>query len=188
MKFWWYIEWPKDIRKYTLKYQRKNKDGKLISINVLEYAAMIINYVACSYYFHIHPDPSDPFPLVRLFGDNSSAESWMTKTCTSSLAGRALGRILCALMIDNPVGNDVQHVTTEDNDVADAISRIKSESDTLRGIATLMQDCPELAGSRRFQPSSTLISLIMDAISQKKLIDPMIVASSILTTPGQFTT
>ena len=170
LKFWWYFEWPSDIRKYTLKYWRSNKDGKLISINVLEYAAMIINYVACSCYLQTHPDPSDPFPLVRLFGDNSSAESWMTKTCTSSLQGRALGRILCALMIDNPVGTDIQHVTTENNGTADAISCFKSESYTLRGIAFLMQDCPQLAGSEQFQPSSTLISLIMDTISLKKFL------------------
>ena len=30
MKFWWYIEWPAEVRQYTLKYKRTNKDGNLI--------------------------------------------------------------------------------------------------------------------------------------------------------------
>lgn len=97
MEFWWYIEWPEEVRRTTLIYKRRNSDGSLTSINVLEFAGMIINYVASSHYYRSRPDPTDPFPIVRLFGDNSTAESWMTKTCTSSLAGRALGRLLCAL-------------------------------------------------------------------------------------------
>ena len=40
--FWWYIEWPKEIPKHTLIYFRCNKDGRLININVLEYAAELI--------------------------------------------------------------------------------------------------------------------------------------------------
>ena len=80
---------------------------------------MIINYVAAYHFYKHNPDQTDPFPLVRLFGDNTTAESWMSKACTSSLIGRALGRVLCALMIDNPVGTDVDHVTSEENEVSD---------------------------------------------------------------------
>ena len=149
---------------------------------------MIINYVAAYHFYKHNPDKTDPFPLVRLFGDNTTAESWMSKACTSSLTGRALGRVLCALMIDNPVGTDVDHVTSEENEISDRISRIKSETDTLLGIDSLMQDFPALTGCRRFQPSSKLISLLMDAISQRKLIDPLEANSSILGTPGRVIT
>ena len=149
---------------------------------------MIINYVAAYHFYKYSPDRTDLFPLVRLFGDNTTAESWMSKACTSSLIGRALGRVLCALMIDNPVGTDVDHVTSEENEVSDRISRIKSDTDSLLGIDSLMQDFPALTGCRRFQPSSKLISLLMDAISQRKLIDPLEVNSSILETPGQIIT
>ena len=149
---------------------------------------MIINYVAAYHFYKHNPDPTDPFPLVRLFGDSTTAESWMSKACTSSLIGRALGRVLCALMIDNPVGTDVDHVTSKENEVADRISRIKSDTDTLLGIDSLMQDFPALTGCKRFQPSSKLISLLMDAISQRKLIDPLEVNSRILGTPGQIIT
>jgi len=64
MKFWWYIEWPKEVRDYTLIYVRNNKDGQLISINVLEYAALLINYAAAYHFFHNNPDKSDSFPMV----------------------------------------------------------------------------------------------------------------------------
>ena len=47
-------------------------------------------------------------------------------------------------MIDNPVGTDVDHVTSEENEISDRISRIKSETDTLLGIDSLMQDFPAL--------------------------------------------
>ena len=187
MKFWWYLEWPPEVQKYTLRFNRTKANGEIISINVLEFAGMIINYAAAYHFYKETPDSTDPFPLVRLFGDNSTAESWMRKTCTRSLPGRALGRLLCALMIGNPVGLDIEHVTSEDNDLADAISRFKSNGDTLRGLPSLMQEFPRLRGCRRFRPSSPLLSLLLDAISQKKLLDPLAVNNAVLTNPGQIT-
>ena len=185
LQFWWYLEWPPEVQKYTLKYNRTKENGEIISINVLEFAGMIINYAAAYHFYKEAPDTTDPYPLVRLFGDNSTAESWMHKSCTKSMPGRALGRLLCALMIGNPVGIDVEHVTSEDNDLADAISRFKSNGDTLRGLPALLQEYPQLRGCRRFQPSSQLLSLLMEAISQRKLIDPMDVNSKVLTDPGR---
>ena len=90
MGFWWYHEWPDSVRKQTLVYVRNNKEGNLISINVLEYAALLINYAA-AYHFHMkHPDHSDPYPQVLFYADNTAAESWMEKACNSSFIGRAL--------------------------------------------------------------------------------------------------
>jgi hypothetical protein len=60
MGFWWYLEWPKEILECTLKFVKNNKDGNLISINVLEYAAGLINYAASYHYYLTHPDPNDP--------------------------------------------------------------------------------------------------------------------------------
>ena len=72
MGFWWYIEWPPEVHKHTLIYRRNNKDGKLVSINVLEYAALLINYAATTLYYLSHPDPSDPSPLVLFNADNTA--------------------------------------------------------------------------------------------------------------------
>ena len=185
MQFWWYLEWPAEVRKYTLKYVRNNSEGKLISINVLEYAAIIINYAATTLYFQSHHDASDPYPLVLFNADNRAAESWTTKSCTSSMIGRALGRVQCAMMLNNPVGLYTGHVDTKTNVIADEISRIKRETDSMRRFLFLQQEYQELRGCKRFHPSAELILHIMDAISLKKFIDPLAVSKTVLTNPGQ---
>ena len=185
MKFWWYIEWPDEIKKHTLVYVQNNKDGTLISINVLEYAAILVNYAAAYNFYHTNPDPSDPFPMVLFYADNTASESWTEKACNSSLIGRALSRLQCSMMMNNNVGVHTAHITTTDNIIADRISRIKRETNSMRGFSSILQDYPALAGCKRFQPSAALISHLMDAISQKKFIDPMEVNSSILSNPGQ---
>ena len=187
MRFWWYIEWPEEVRKHTLIYIRNNKDGKLISINVLEYAAILINYAAAYHYYHNNHDPSDPYPMVLFYADNTASEAWMEKACNSSLIGRALSRLQCAMMINNNVGLHTGHITTTNNVISDRISRIKRETNSMRGFQSILQDYPELAGCKRFRPSAALISHLMDAISQKKFIDPMEVNASILRNPGQTT-
>ena len=185
MSFWWYIEWPEEIRKHTLVYIRSNKDGKLISINVLEYAAQLITYAAAYHFYHNNPDPSDPYPMVLFYADNRCSESWMDKACNSSLIGRALSRTQCAMMINNNVGHYTGHVTTKQNIISDRFSRIKLETNSMRGFLSIVQDYLALAGCKRFQPSAVLILHLMDAISQKKCIDPIEANASILNNPGQ---
>ena len=99
-KFWRHLDWSDAIRQATLRFHSKHIDSKLISINVLEFASVITNYAAMSMslYFRLHPDPSNPYPGALLWADNVSAEIWAMKGCKRSLLGRALGRILCALM------------------------------------------------------------------------------------------
>jgi len=109
----------------------------------------------------------------------------MKKACNSSLIGRALSRLQCAMMMNNNVGLDTAHVTTTDNIIADLISRIKTESNVTRDFSKILQDYPALAGCRRFQPSAELISHLIDAISQKKYVDPIAVNNRILNDPGQ---
>ena len=186
MMFWWYLEWPEEIRRRTLLHIKNNDDGKLISINVLEYAALIINYVASCYYFiHHSPSTADPYPVVLLYADNTTAESWMQKACTKSFLGRALGRLQCALLINNPVGINIDHVTTKDNEIADRISRIKAETNTLVDMHKIFQDYPELRCLPRFQPSQELISLIMDTLLTNKYVDPLTVSRRVLADPGR---
>ena len=185
MTFWWYIEWPPGVHEHTLIYIRNNADGTLISINVLEYAAQLFSYAAATHYYQEHPDPGDPSPVVLFYADNTAAEAWMVKGCNSSLVGRALGRLQCAMMMNNNVGIHTTYISTKKNVIADRISRVKREANILREFNSILQDFPELAGCKRFQPSADLISHIMDAISQKKCIDPVQVNKSILTNPGR---
>ena len=187
MRFWWYFEWPPEVRKFTLVYVRNNANGDLISINVLEYAAILINYAATTLYYETHHEPSDPYPLVLFNADNRASESWMVKSCTSSLIGRALARVQCAMMLNNRVGHYTGHVCTKTNVIADGISRIKRESNSMRGFLSLKQEFLELDGCMRFHPSAELISHILDAISQKKFVDPLAIRKTVQENPGHLT-
>ena len=189
MKFWWYIEWPECIQKRTLRYIKNNKNNRLISINLLEYAALLIEYVAATHYYRNGgTDDSDPYPTVLLYADNTTAEAWAKmKSCKTSMAGRALGRLQCALMINNHVGINIGHVTTKDNVIADRISRIKKETNTLPDFEKLTQDFPQLTSCRRFHPSAELVSAITAILLQEKSFNPLEARDSILEKLGQNT-
>ena len=62
------------MAQYTLVYVETNKDGTLVSINVLEYAALLVNYAAACCYYLRNPPRDDPFPVVRFYVDNTSSE------------------------------------------------------------------------------------------------------------------
>ena len=187
--FWWYIEWPQAIQQSTLKFVYNDKDGKLVSINALEYASLIINYVAACYVLtQVYPTADDPHPVVLLYADNRTAESWLIKASKSSQAGRALGYVQAALMINNPVGINVDHVTSKDNKIADEISRIESELVLLTEMKKIYKDHPSLRSCQRFHPCAELKSLIMETLLAKKFIDPLEISRRILATPGRITT
>lgn len=189
LKFWWYIEWPANIRRRTLKSVKNNKGGKLININVLEYAAILISFLAAIYFLRERNYLSiDPHPVVLLRGDNTASESWAKKGSKHSPMGRALGRLQCALMIDNPVGFRQLHISTKENVIADGISRVEREAHFPRAFFALCQKYPALIGCRRFSPSSELISCVMDAILSADCKNPVDLSRLVLTAPGKIIT
>ncbi len=187
LRFWWYLSWPHPIRLRTLKHINNNADGQLIDINVLEYAAIIINYIACYHAIRTRPPDggSDPHPIVLLLTDNSSSEAWAHKGARVSFAGRALGRLQAALMIANPVGFRTSHVPSKENVVADTLSRFPSESSLLTDFSPLCKTQKELSGCYRFHPNAELISCIMDALLKGVCIDPIALNKRLLTDPGR---
>ena len=188
MGFWWYIEWPSEVHKHTLIYRRNNMDGKLVSINVLEYAAIIITQAAATHFFTVRePRADDHFPVVLYKADNSTAKSWAVKACKASSIGRALGRLHCSLMINNPVGTLLGHVTSEDNIIADRLSRATTNPALSTEFHSLLQDFPQLHLCRRFQPSHELLSLIMDALLLENLADPLEASRRVLSNLGRIT-
>ena len=188
--FWWYLEWPAEIQRQTLRFVVKYKTdkGDIISINVLEYAAMIITYVAGYHVMaQLAPSQTDPFPLLELWADNTTAESWILKASKASKWGRALSRIQCALMINNPVGITSNYINTLDNVIADRLSRILRENLIPFEFEKLSQEFPELRRCRRFRPSSELVSLLMEALLTDKLSNPLEASRRILSAPGKLT-
>ena len=191
MKFWWYIQWPKEVRDNTLRFiaRIRAENGTLISINVLEYAAVLITQAAATHYFtQIAPCVDDPHPIVLYEADNATAESWAIKACKSSLIGRALGRLQCAMMINNPVGTALGHVSSSDNEIADRLSRATSESHLTSIFHSLLQDFPQLGSCRRFHPSHELLSHIMAALLSTSSVDPLEAGRRILKDLGWITT
>ena len=189
MGFWWYIEWPASVRERTLLYIRERGDTRLISINVLEYATIIISYIASTHYFTmVSPDESDPYPVVLIEADNTSAESWTIKACKSSFIGRELGLLQCALMITNPVGVCTGRVSTEDNFIADGISRVERAANADNYFRSLVQDYPQLRSCRRFLPSAELVSSVIRILLQDHSVEPLTLSRQILKHLGRSTT
>jgi len=84
MMFLWWIAWDDDIIKRTLRFIKNGKSGKLIDINALEYATIIINYAACIYFWVIKNNCSIKnisHPPGKIMSDNISSEVWAKKGC-----------------------------------------------------------------------------------------------------------
>ncbi|KAL7529165.1 hypothetical protein ACHAXR_005018 [Thalassiosira sp. AJA248-18] len=168
LRFWWHLVWPKKIYHRTKVFIENDKDGKLISINVLEFVAIIINYAAAL--TAIETDGcDDPYPVLLNMADNMSSVRWTNHGCKSSLSGRALARLFCMLLVNSRLGINAKWLSTKANFIADDISRInKSDNKTSFNFAELKQRYPQLADCRAFQPSRELLSLIWQTVLTKK--------------------
>ena len=100
MKFWWHLEWPEEIKGNTKLFLPENKSAKMININVLEYATIILNYAAALTVLE-YDGVGDDIHLVLLnWADNTSAVRWTNQECKKYLVWKALGRTFCTLLID----------------------------------------------------------------------------------------
>ena len=169
LAYWWYIEWPEEIREKTLKYyiikKRDPSTGELISINLLEFAVIVVNYLISSLCLNDNPDiTTDPYPSLINHADNTTAVSWTRKGATSNEAGKALCKILCAARINNRLGLTAQFLPGEKNIIADRISRVHPVSGNAPNFKKIIQEFPELANCRRFHPSKELLSCLFSAL------------------------
>ena len=104
LKFWWHVKFPLEVVLRTLKHFPNNKDGRLISINVLEFVVVIIDYCAALTVVTIENVTDYPHPILLNIADNTSAHSWTMHTCKSSRLGRLLARLFCYLLMDSILG------------------------------------------------------------------------------------
>jgi hypothetical protein len=167
--FWWHIPFPEAVIQRTLKHKKDNKDGLLISINVLEFVTVIINYCAALHFIKTTSATNDPYPVLLNVTDNASALSWTTGACKKSKVGRLLARFFCSLMINSPLGINSKWISTDDNKIADDISRIKRDSATedsppFFDYSILTQTYPELIHCSSFKIQPELISLIWEIV------------------------
>lgn len=129
MGFWWHIRFPDKIIQCTLLFKSNNEGSLLISINVLEFATVIINYCAALHIFRTTNSTEDPHPVLLNIADNASALSWPLNTCKRSRIGRLLACFFCSLRINSPLGINSQWISTNNNKIADDIRLINLKRD-----------------------------------------------------------
>jgi hypothetical protein len=175
LRFWWHLIWPAEIQARNIREMKRDKDGKLISINMLEYATVLMNYAASTVAIQELEQQGKlkhKYPVVLIKADNTAAESWTKKASSSSLSGKALMRLQCAMMIQNPIGINAEWIEGIKNKIPDYISRFKKQTNKLCDFDHLKQVFPELTCCCRFQPSKKLLSMIYDAVLNHAFIDP----------------
>jgi hypothetical protein len=110
--YWWHIPFPKEIMQRTLLHKKDNSDGRLISINVLEFVTVIINYCASLHVVTTTSATNNPHPVLLNVTDNASALSWTTGACRKPMIGRRLACFFCSLLIGSPLGIKSKWIST----------------------------------------------------------------------------
>ena len=174
LKFWWHVKFPTEVILRTLKHLSDNKKGNLISINILEFVVVIIDYCAALTVIMTENVTDDPYPILLNIADDTSAHSWTMHTCKSSRLGKLLARLFCYLLMDSRLGINSKWIDTNDNHIADAISRLKklqasSSKKKSFDYYSLQQKYPQLKNCCFFQPSASLLSMIWDVLLKGKL-------------------
>jgi hypothetical protein len=171
--FWWHIPFPEAVKQRTLLHKQDNTDGLLISINVLKFVTVIINYCAMLHIVTTILATNDLYPVLLNVTNNASALSWTTGACKKSKVGRMLAHFFCSLMINSPLGINSKWISTDDNKITDDISRIKFESANedsppFFDYSSLTQRYPELIHCSSFTIQPELISLKWEIVLTKR--------------------
>ena len=77
---------------------------------------------------------------------------------------------------------------TEDNIIADGISRVERSANADSYFRSLIQDYPQLRSCRRFQPSAELVSSVIRILLQDHSVEPLTLSRQILGQLGRSTT
>lgn len=129
LKFWYTVEWPDNVKLRTIRYLPKG-DQHLISINLLEYAVVILGLAASILAWEEAPMLKPQHPLLLLFADNTTAESWTRKISgLKSSQACGLARLFSHLLMFTPdFGILTKHIEGEQNEVADFFYLITSKA------------------------------------------------------------
>jgi hypothetical protein len=168
--FWWHLPFPEGVKQRTLLHKKDIADGLLISINVLEFVTVIINYCAALHTVFTKKPTSNPYPVLLNVTDNLSALSWTIGACRKSRIVRLLARFFCSLLINSPLGINSQWISMLHNAIVNDISRAKTATSECThshpsfDYSSLQQKYPELSHCSFFQPAPELISLILEIV------------------------
>jgi hypothetical protein len=173
--FWWRIAFPKEAKQRTFLFKSDNKDRTPISINVLKFVMVIINYCSSLHVITSTSFTEDPHPVLLSITDNTSALSWTTGACRRSKIGCRHARFFCSLLINLPLGINSQWISTVANKIADDLSCLKkllqqqsNSSHVSFDYISLKQRYPELKHGSFFQIQPELILLIWEIVLIEK--------------------
>jgi hypothetical protein len=76
----------------------------LVSINILEFVTVIINYCTALHVVRTSPVTDDPHPVILNVTNKSSTLSLTLHTCKRSKIGQMLAHFFCSLLINSPLG------------------------------------------------------------------------------------
>ena len=165
LKFYWHLLWPEEIKKKTLKYFdiRIKEKEKLISINLLEYAVVIVNYAIVTEIAK-QSDLFSKFKYQSLlnWSDNKTAIAWTRKAAISTESGKALSRIFCTLCINNNINCISDYINTKENEIADKISR--SDLSFSQNCQKLLQEHKELQTCKQYRLNPEFVSCLIRAL------------------------
>jgi hypothetical protein len=119
LRFIWQLYSPDKVIQRTLLHNRDDRNGQLISINVLEFVVVVISYAAAYTVVTTEQVTDDPCPIVLNVTDNMSALNWTMHACKKSAIGRRLARFFCSLLIGSPLGINSKWISTLQNKIAD---------------------------------------------------------------------
>ncbi|KAL7525635.1 hypothetical protein ACHAXR_001091, partial [Thalassiosira sp. AJA248-18] len=148
LKFYWFLAFHPDV--VLRAHLANNKSKKYISINVLEMLCVCVNLAAAIYIYTCWHDSIDlsTSPVLLNWCDNASATCWVNKRCKNSLIRRALGRFFCGLLMSTKIGIQARWLSSEENVVADDISRLKNNNEGEYDYSQLLVDHPSLKSCR----------------------------------------
>jgi hypothetical protein len=153
-----------------LLHTKDNADCLLISINVLKFVTIIINYCAALHIVLSTNPTNNPYPVLLNITDNASTLSWTMGACRKSRIGRLLACLFCSLLINSPLGINSQWISTLHNAIANNISCAKTAASEYThshpsfNSLSLQQKYPELSHCSFFRPAPEIISLIWEIV------------------------
>jgi hypothetical protein len=163
--FWWFTPFLDKIVPRPLLHLKNGEDLNFISINVLEYMTIIINYCGALTAYLKDRFTDDPHPVVLCITAIISAKNWMMHTCKKSIIGCSLACFFCGLLIRLDVRINAKWISTMANKIADKILRLKkthtsSASSFSYDFSKLKQDHTDLKHCCFYHPSQELLSII----------------------------
>jgi hypothetical protein len=160
------VEWSPTITNHTIWFLSKG-DRHLVSINALEYAAIIFGLAGSILSWETLPIDCRPIhPTVLLWTDNTTAESWTKRIAgLSGPQGRALACLFAHLLMFSGVSTKAAYIKGKKNTIVDHLSHLRKQHDFSQfRYTSLVQQFPQLKSCHRFHPSAKLLLLVSTSL------------------------